>query len=98
MTETEWLACDNPETMLDRLPCAPSDRKCRLLVCAFLRRLIPSADHPVWASVALGERWADGDATDKDVKAFQIATMSAWVPLSQEAQRLPRLCAASAGG
>jgi hypothetical protein len=64
MTEADWLACSDPQTMLDFLRGKASDRKLRLFACAAFRRggvgLVLPADHE---ACALVERWADGAAT-----------------------------------
>jgi hypothetical protein len=98
MTEADWLACDDPREMLDQLPATASERKCRLLTCALLRRANPIPNHPVWASVALGERWADGAVTEDEVRAFQSAEATAnWGALAQPAHALLHLCANALG-
>jgi hypothetical protein len=93
MTGAEWLACDDPREMLARMPATASERKCRLLACAFLRRLMTVTDHPAWASISLGERWADGAATEKEVRAFRRADPTEWAALVEPAHTLLHLCA-----
>lgn len=79
MTEAEWLASEDPKAMLDSLRrewdkggtyYVVSDRKLRLIACAF-RRLHPSFD---WVP---GDGWyemeADGEAFD-DYPAVEDAT------------------------
>jgi len=61
--------------MLDVLPPTASSRKFRLVVCQMLRH-----DHTVNTadarkSIELGERLADGEATDEEVLAFSRATL-----------------------
>ena len=95
MTEAEWLACGDPRAMLDRVPLTAGERRCRLLACGLLRILYPATDdHPAHVSVDLGERWADGTATEEDVQAFQATDPEAnWATLYQPAHDLLRLCA-----
>ena len=46
MTEAEWLACENPRTMLEFLRATASDRKLRLFAAAAFRRLAASLPDP----------------------------------------------------
>ena len=41
MTEVEWLACEEPERMLEVVRGKASDRKLRLFACAWCRSLFP---------------------------------------------------------
>jgi hypothetical protein len=67
MTETEWLACTDPDQMLRLLPETPSDRKLRLFACACCRTY--------WDQLAEGtelvlaaERFADGLAALEELE------------------------------
>jgi hypothetical protein len=67
MTEAEWLACTDPEPMLDHLQDRANDRKLRLFAVACCRRVwdrLGGAD--CQKMVELAERRADGLATDAD--------------------------------
>jgi hypothetical protein len=98
MTDTEWLASSDPQEMLGPISSTASERKCRLLVCAFLRAHSPDAEHSAGASVALGERWADGDATEAEVRAFKSAApLAYWAALTQSSRPLLLLCANALG-
>jgi hypothetical protein len=67
MTGVEWLACNEPESMLQFLNDRASERKLRLLACACCRRLYHlSTDERVWDAVAIAERFADGLVTDAE--------------------------------
>jgi hypothetical protein len=67
VTEAEWLASDDPLSLLAQLPRVrmASDRKLRLVACGCCRRLgeMLGDDWGPWA-VELSERYADGRATD----------------------------------
>jgi hypothetical protein len=59
MTETEWLAATDPVPMVEFVRSSSSDRKFRLLACAFARHYwLP--DVFTRALVKLSERYADG--------------------------------------
>jgi hypothetical protein len=71
MTEQEWLACTDPQKMLEFLKGKASDRKLRLFACAFCRsvwHLLADGgrsrrpEHSRHA-VEVAEWYADGDAT-----------------------------------
>jgi hypothetical protein len=68
MTEAEWLECDDPARMLDRLLGRTSARKLRLLACACCRtalRLMP--DGRCAEGIDIAERLADESASDQEV-------------------------------
>jgi hypothetical protein len=75
MTEAEWLACDDPEEMLNALGDDASDRKLRLITCESMRRVYPARPDDDQRAIALSERWADGQATDEEIAAFNRATL-----------------------
>ena len=61
MTEAEWLACANPEPMLQFLRKKASDRKVRLFAVACCRRIWPSLEHEEFReAVRKAESFADG--------------------------------------
>jgi hypothetical protein len=69
MTESEWLACDAPQLMLNQLQIAagqrrspPSARKCRLFACACCRRAWGLLGAGCRDYLSLAERVADGAA------------------------------------
>src|SRR5690349_12221751 len=75
MDEATWLACTNPQPMLEFLWERASDRKLRLFACAWCRdhytRLTPEQRQGVEA----GERLADGLASREELAA-QAAVVS----------------------
>jgi hypothetical protein len=69
MTEREWLACADPQTMLEFLRGKVSDRKLRLFACACCRRLWHCEGGLAGQNeVDVAERFADGLVTRKALK------------------------------
>jgi hypothetical protein len=67
MTEAEWLACDDPQPMLDFLYGRTSARKERLFACAAVRRVWQLlADDRLQEIVEEAERYADGIGYEED--------------------------------
>ena len=73
MTEAEWLACPDPQRMLEFLRGKASERKLRLFACGCCYRL-----HDLWGmmggcleAVEFANRYADGGATREDLKLAQ---------------------------
>src|SRR5512145_2708840 len=61
MTEAQWLACTNPQPMLEFLRRTASDRKVRLFAVACCRRVWASLEHEEFRdSVRKAESFADG--------------------------------------
>jgi hypothetical protein len=68
MTPAEWLACDNPETMLNFLRDKASARKIRLFGAACCRRVWPQlASVASRRAVEFAEDYADGKRTRKEL-------------------------------
>jgi hypothetical protein len=67
VTEAEWLACTDPQPMLGFLRGQASERKLRLFACAFGRAVRDSEHQPGPSTVAVGERYADGLASDQEL-------------------------------
>jgi hypothetical protein len=62
MTETEWIACDEPQRMLVVLRGRMTDRKSRLFACACCRRIWNQLSDPALSTaVEVSERFADQD-------------------------------------
>jgi hypothetical protein len=80
MTEAEWLACIEPGPMLDYLRREVSPRKLRLLTCACCRRLWDSLSEAARQSVEVAERFADRQASARELKAAQGPYYSAFRP------------------
>jgi hypothetical protein len=78
MTEQGWLTTTNPYDLTHYKACR-SDRKRRLFSCAVARRvlfLIP--DDRYQQTVELAERYADGLATEEEMRASRRAMNKAW--------------------
>jgi hypothetical protein len=80
MTEAEWLACSRPESMLGFLRRQPTgrgvatDRKRRLFAVACCRRIWHLIkEEPCRQAVEVAERYADGLATDKELRMAHYA-------------------------
>jgi hypothetical protein len=75
MTEAEWLACDEPQTLIEFLVPTASERKARLLAAALCRHTFPLvADVEGQRAVETAEAYADGFATADDLQlAWQRA-------------------------
>ncbi|HEY1188858.1 MAG TPA: hypothetical protein VGE74_14480 [Gemmata sp.] len=72
MTEAEWLAADEPERMFVFLGDRVSLRKWRLFACACCRRHWHWVeDTPAATAVEVAERFADGRAAEKKLRAAQ---------------------------
>jgi len=67
VTEQEWLACPDPQKMLESLRGKASERKLRLFACAFGRAVRDSQHQPGPSTVAVAERYADGLASDQEL-------------------------------
>jgi hypothetical protein len=86
MNEVDWLSGSDPSLMLDYLEGKTSDRKLRLLACAFVRRCwghlryhtgrevsdTPILHYPAREAVLVAERYAEGEASDGDLEAARL--------------------------
>jgi hypothetical protein len=78
MTEEEWLACEEPEKLLDFLRGRASHRKLRLFACACCRRLWGLLDDErSRRAVEAGEDFADGLVSESVLKAAKDAAIAA---------------------
>ncbi len=78
MTEAEWLACDDPQTMLAFLNGRASERKLRLFACACCRRIWPYLQEKASKRIVeVSEEYADGHATRRKLQsAWEKADMA----------------------
>src|SRR5262245_34824521 len=82
MTEVEWLACTNPEPMLEFLRGKATDRKVRLFAVACCRRVWPSLEHEEFReAVRKAESFADGLADRAEMLAAHEKARAIFVNL-----------------
>jgi hypothetical protein len=78
MTEAKWLACTDPQRLLDFLRDKASARKLRLFAVACCRRVSHRIRQPVGRqAVEVAEKFADGLARKRELKAAQLAAAQA---------------------
>ncbi len=78
MDEARWLAWPDPGSLLRFVRSRVSARKTRLFglaCCQQVKRLM--ADERSHAAVAVAERWAEGSATEREVRAARAAALEA---------------------
>jgi hypothetical protein len=73
MTEAEWLAGDDLGSMLHHAVRWASARKLRLFACGCCRRIWPLINDRGRYAVETSERYADGQARPKELKAAYAA-------------------------
>ena len=79
MTETEWLACDDPVPMLEFCESNASERKVRLFHVACCERVehlfIDAQSHSALASA---RRYADGQPSNKEWQVASVRARAGW--------------------
>jgi hypothetical protein len=81
MMEHEWLACPDPDALLDHLRSSgrASERKLRLFAVGCCRRVWHLMnDGRSRKAVAVVERWVDGEASRQQLEAAHAAAGQAW--------------------
>jgi hypothetical protein len=80
MTESEWQNRTDPTPMLEFLRGKVSDRKQRLFVIAYVRRVWSdfkiSETQEAWNAIEVAERYADKLASDKQLQAAHHAVLA----------------------
>lgn len=78
MTEQDWLTTIEPYDLTHHKACR-NDRKRRLLACAIARYVLPLIpDERYEPAIELAERFADGVATDLEVRAGRRTLKKVW--------------------
>jgi hypothetical protein len=86
MTESEWLACADPQVMLEFMAEKGSDRKLRLFACACCRRIWSDIkDDRSRKAVEAAENFVDGLSTQADRES---ASSEAWAVVTEMAIRV----------
>lgn len=86
MNEQEWLACTDPQRMLEFLPSKISDRKLRLCAVACCRLAWHlMTDEMSRKAVEIGEQYADGAANDQEREMAYRLAKEAFYPIAAAA-------------
>jgi hypothetical protein len=81
MSESDWLACTDPESMLEWLQgnANASDRKLRLLAVACCRRLTHLVDDSqLWDAATIAEQFADGSTDEETREVWLWSEFDRW--------------------
>jgi hypothetical protein len=88
MDEAEWLACSDPEPMLESLKGKFSDRKLRLFTCACVRHVWPllrAVQGP--EAVMAGEGYAEGLVEERKLEAVSRKIAAAYSSAKADLRR-----------
>jgi hypothetical protein len=89
MTEALWVACADPQRMLDFLRGKAGERKARLSICALARRAWPVLSDDGRRAVGVAERLADGLCGEAERLAAYEAAGGDWSALYTQADGFP---------
>jgi hypothetical protein len=91
MTEAEWLACTDPQKMLEFLRGKASERKLRLFACSCCYRLgeLCYMEDDELLAVECAELYADGRATHEDLALvrYELSILDTYVQTLSEQHR-----------
>ncbi|HVK19448.1 MAG TPA: hypothetical protein VM533_21115 [Fimbriiglobus sp.] len=80
MTEEAWLACTDPQPMVEFLRGKVSDRKVRLLACTCCGRVTRLLSRYSRKALAVSERYADAEVSEEKLRlAWRDARRAAQV-------------------
>jgi hypothetical protein len=97
LTEAEWLACSDPEAMLEFVRRTMSVRKKRLFACACCRLVWESLPSYWRRALETSEAFIEGMASEEQLKADLDAAMNELDLLSDAAQAVWWACNTSKG-
>jgi hypothetical protein len=84
MSESEWLACMNPDTLLSSLP-RRSERKCLLFAVACCHRIWHlMTDERCRRLVEVVDRLIEHEATEEEWREASLAVRPAWSDFGAE--------------
>jgi len=72
MTQDEWLACTDPDRLLDDLAGKVSERQLRLFACACCQRIGPLLPEGSRQTVEIAEKYAEGLVDETTLDAFRV--------------------------
>jgi hypothetical protein len=87
MKEAEWLACAEPQPLLQFLCGRASDRKLRLFACACVRRIARLLNQRAQQAVAVAEDFADGRVGPRELDRAAAAVEEAEIEAEPPPER-----------